>query len=135
MAELTPEEEKKKRDLFEAMSPRSQKRILKKGYEEWDPFMLPKEPLAYKLKQEAKGEKVTLDSGHELHERYFSEHSFPITHPSMSRESWRYRRVFSAVKIATRVCMISVVGTKSGVNSMKRKNSCGFGDYCARLLL
>ena len=74
MAKLTPEEEKKKRDLFEAMSPRSQKRILKKGYEEWDPFMLPKEPLAYKLKQEAKGEKVTLDSGHELHERYFSEH-------------------------------------------------------------
>jgi hypothetical protein len=37
MAKLTPEEEKKKRDLFEAMSPRSQKRILKKGYEEWDP--------------------------------------------------------------------------------------------------
>jgi hypothetical protein len=40
----------------------------------------------------------------------------------MSREVWRYRRAFSAVKIATRVCMISVVGTQSGVNSMKRKN-------------
>ncbi|MBT8407462.1 MAG: hypothetical protein KJP05_08390, partial [Deltaproteobacteria bacterium] len=50
-------------------------------YEEWDPFMLPKEPLAYKLKQEAKGEKVTLDSGHELHERYFSEHRIPDYSP------------------------------------------------------
>jgi hypothetical protein len=60
MAKLTPEEEKKKRDLFEAMSPRSQKRILKKGYEEWD---------------------LTLDSGHELHERYFSEHRIPDYSP------------------------------------------------------
>jgi len=66
MAKLTPEEEKKKKELFEAMSPKTQKRILKRGYEEWDPFMMPKEPLAYKLRQEAKGEKVALDSGHEL---------------------------------------------------------------------
>jgi hypothetical protein len=44
----------------------------------------------------------------------------------MSRESWRYRRAFSAVKIATKVCMISVVGMKSGASSMKRKNKeCG----------
>ena len=73
MAKLTPEEEKRKKAIFDAMSPRGQKRILKRGYEEWDPFMMPKEPLAYKLRQEAKGEKVTLDSGHELHERYFAE--------------------------------------------------------------
>jgi len=41
---LTPEEEKKKRELFEAMAPRRQQRILKKGYDRWDPFQMPKEP-------------------------------------------------------------------------------------------
>ena len=41
---MTPEEEKKKRELFESMSPRSQKRIMKKGYDKWDPFLAPKEP-------------------------------------------------------------------------------------------
>jgi hypothetical protein len=39
--------------------------------------MLPKEPLGYKLKQEAKGEEVTLDSGHELYERFFAERKIP----------------------------------------------------------
>jgi hypothetical protein len=73
MAKLTPEEEKKKRELFEGMSPKSQQRILRRGYDNWDPFMMPKEPLAYKLKQEAKGEGVRVDSGHELYERFFAE--------------------------------------------------------------
>ena len=41
---MTPEEEKKKRELFDSMSPRSQKRIMKKGYDKWDPFQAPKEP-------------------------------------------------------------------------------------------
>jgi len=72
MARLTPEEEKKKRAIFEGMSPKAQERILKKGYEEWDPFMKPKEPLGYKLKQEARGEAVSLESGHELYERFFA---------------------------------------------------------------
>ena len=73
MAKLTPEEEKQKKAIFDAMSPRGQKHILKKGYDEWDPFMKPKEPLAYKLRQEAKGEKTSLESGHELYERFFAE--------------------------------------------------------------
>ncbi len=73
MAKLTPEEEKKKRAIFDGMTPKGQERILKKGYDDWDPFMKPKEPLAYKLRQEAKGENVTLDSGHELYERFFAE--------------------------------------------------------------
>jgi hypothetical protein len=73
MARLTPEEEKKKRELFDGMSPKTQQRILKRGYDNWDPFMMPKEPLGYKLKQEAKGERVRVDSGHELHERFFAE--------------------------------------------------------------
>ena len=73
MAKLTPEEEKQKKAIFDSMSPRGQKHILKKGYDEWDPFIKPKEPLAYKLRQEAKGEEVTPDSGHELYERFFAE--------------------------------------------------------------
>ena len=44
MTILTPEEEQKKRDIFEAMSPKRQQRILNKGYENWDPFQKPKEP-------------------------------------------------------------------------------------------
>jgi hypothetical protein len=41
---MTSDEEKKKRELFESMSPRRQQRILKKGYDKWDPFLAPKEP-------------------------------------------------------------------------------------------
>ena len=41
---MTSEEESKKKELFEGMSPRRQQRILKKGYDKWDPFLAPKEP-------------------------------------------------------------------------------------------
>jgi len=44
MTIFTPEDEKKKREVFEAMSPKRQQGILKKGYENWDPFQKPKEP-------------------------------------------------------------------------------------------
>src|SRR4030042_2278019 len=44
MATLSPEEAKKKREVFEAMSLKRQQRILNKGYENWDPFQKPKEP-------------------------------------------------------------------------------------------
>lgn len=39
------DEEKKKRAVFESMSPRRQKHILKKGYDQWDPFEAPKDPI------------------------------------------------------------------------------------------
>jgi hypothetical protein len=46
MSEFTPEEvEERKKAVFEAMSPRLQKRILKKGYDKWDPFQEPKDPI------------------------------------------------------------------------------------------
>jgi hypothetical protein len=41
---MTSDEEKKKRAIFEGMSKRRQERILKKGYDQWDPFLAPKEP-------------------------------------------------------------------------------------------
>ena len=42
---LTPEEEERKKIIFNGMSPKSQARILKKGYENWDPFMQPNDPI------------------------------------------------------------------------------------------
>ncbi len=38
------EYERRKRAIFEQMSPRGQKRILRLGYENWDPFQEPKDP-------------------------------------------------------------------------------------------
>lgn len=37
--------EEKKKAIFDAMGKRGQKQILKKGYEEWDPFQEPKDPI------------------------------------------------------------------------------------------
>ncbi|MBE0528425.1 MAG: hypothetical protein IH629_04385 [Thermoleophilia bacterium] len=51
MAERTPEEEKKKKAIFDAMSARSRKRILDKGYEKWDPFLMPKDPIDLRMAQ------------------------------------------------------------------------------------
>ena len=46
MTQISPEEEeKRKKAIFESMSPRRQKHILKKGYEQWDPFQEPKDPI------------------------------------------------------------------------------------------
>ena len=46
MTKISPEEEqKRKKAIFESMSPRRQKHILKKGYDEWDPFQEPKDPI------------------------------------------------------------------------------------------
>jgi hypothetical protein len=39
------EVEARKRAVFEAMSPRRQSFILKKGYDLWDPFQEPKDPI------------------------------------------------------------------------------------------
>jgi hypothetical protein len=46
MSEFSPEEvEERKRAIFESMSDRRQKHILKKGYDQWDPFEEPKDPI------------------------------------------------------------------------------------------
>ena len=46
MEQLSPEEiEQRKKAVFESMSPRRQKHILKKGYEKWNPFLEPKDPI------------------------------------------------------------------------------------------
>jgi hypothetical protein len=46
MNKISPEEqENRKKAIFESMSPRRQKHIVKKGYENWDPFQEPKDPI------------------------------------------------------------------------------------------
>jgi hypothetical protein len=46
MTKISSEDEaKRKKAIFDSMSPRRQKHILKKGYEKWDPFQEPKDPI------------------------------------------------------------------------------------------
>lgn len=46
MSEFSSEEvESRKKAVFDCMSPRRQKHILKKGYDKWDPFEEPKDPI------------------------------------------------------------------------------------------
>ena len=46
MENFTEEEiEQKKKMIFDAMGKRGQKHILKRGYEEWNPFAEPKDPI------------------------------------------------------------------------------------------
>ncbi len=46
MSEFSREDiERRKRAVFDAMSPRRQKHILKKGYDAWDPFQEPNDPI------------------------------------------------------------------------------------------
>ncbi|HUT72753.1 MAG TPA: hypothetical protein VMW89_18950 [Desulfatiglandales bacterium] len=45
-ARLDEEGERKKRAIFDSMSPKRRQRILEKiGYENWDPFQEPKDPI------------------------------------------------------------------------------------------
>jgi hypothetical protein len=46
MSEFSPEEvAARKKAVFDSMSARRQKHILKRGYEKWDPFEEPKDPI------------------------------------------------------------------------------------------
>ena len=46
MKEISAKEaEDRKRAVFDSMSPRRQKHIQKKGYDKWDPFEEPKDPI------------------------------------------------------------------------------------------
>ena len=40
-----------KKAIFDSMSPRRQKHILKRGYEKWDPFAEPKDPVDMRMDQ------------------------------------------------------------------------------------
>lgn len=45
MTKSAPEQDERKTAIFERMSPRRQAHIMKKGYDRWDPFQEPKDPI------------------------------------------------------------------------------------------
>ena len=46
----TPDDEEiRKKAIFDTMSPRRQKQVLKRGYDAWDPFVLPKDPIDIRM--------------------------------------------------------------------------------------
>jgi len=46
MTKISSEDEaERKKAIFSSMSPRRREHILKKGYEKWDPFQEPKDPI------------------------------------------------------------------------------------------
>ncbi len=51
MNDGTPESEKRKKAIFDRMSPRRQRHILKRGYDKWDPFQEPKDPIDIRTDQ------------------------------------------------------------------------------------
>ncbi|RLB84794.1 MAG: hypothetical protein DRH24_03885 [Deltaproteobacteria bacterium] len=45
MTDLSKEEAFRKQAIFDSMAPRRQKQILKRGFDQWDPFQEPKDPI------------------------------------------------------------------------------------------
>jgi hypothetical protein len=52
MSKLSPEVEERKKAIFDSMSPKLQQRILKKGYDCWDPFMEPNDPIELRKRKQ-----------------------------------------------------------------------------------
>lgn len=46
-----PGEEERKKAIFDGMSARNKKKILDKGYDSWDPFSLPNDPIDIRVDQ------------------------------------------------------------------------------------
>ena len=46
---LTPEQEKLKREIYDRMNPRRRKFIDRIGYDEWDPFQKPNDPMDIRM--------------------------------------------------------------------------------------
>ena len=45
MSDSANDSQQRKKAIFDSMGPRGQKHILKRGYEKWDPFEEPKDPI------------------------------------------------------------------------------------------
>lgn len=71
--------EKRKKDIFDAMGKRSQKAIMRKGYENWNPFEEPKDPIEIRLDK-------TGNTVSDLVEKFF------MAYPD-KRENNAYRKV------------------------------------------
>ena len=51
MTDRLPETEQRKKAIFESMSSRRQQHIRQKGYDKWDPFQEPKDPIDIRTDQ------------------------------------------------------------------------------------
>ncbi|MEW6615168.1 MAG: hypothetical protein AB1401_06875 [Thermodesulfobacteriota bacterium] len=51
MNRLSPEQEERKKAVFDGMSARNKKKILARGYGRWDPFLDPKDPIDMRVSQ------------------------------------------------------------------------------------
>ena len=107
---MTSEEEKKKKEVFEGMSPRRQQRILKKGYDKWDPFLAPKEPPFFNQEERIRVREAALQLEefllHKSREGGRMEPSIPL----MFRGRGRSASACPRGKNATRACRISASG-------------------------
>ena len=45
MKEISHQEAERKKAIYETMSPRRQRHIMKRGYDKWEPFQEPKDPI------------------------------------------------------------------------------------------
>jgi len=74
MSSISKEEaEARKKAVFDAMKPRMQKWILKRGYEQWDPFQKPKDPVD--IRKEATGRTTHMLVGEFLKTKGTEDHS------------------------------------------------------------
>ena len=53
--ELTEEQEQLKREIYERMNPRRRKFIDRIGYDEWDPFQKPNDPMDIRVDPSIRG--------------------------------------------------------------------------------
>ena len=56
--ELTEEQEQLKREIYERMNPRRRKFIDRIGYDEWDPFQKPNDPMDIRVFMHSLGERT-----------------------------------------------------------------------------
>ncbi|MDD9302379.1 MAG: hypothetical protein HUK40_08570 [Desulfobacter sp.] len=81
---FTPEEtEERKKAIFDAMGKRGQKHILKKGYETWDPFAEPKDPIDIRKDKTKRTSQVLIREflasvDHEEYSNSFAEGAFEM---------------------------------------------------------
>ncbi len=76
---FTPEEiERRKRLVFESMSERRRRHILRRGYDSWDPFAEPKDPIDIRRDP-------TRRTAHDLVREFLASRGAPFPNTSYSR--------------------------------------------------
>ncbi|MCG8636728.1 MAG: hypothetical protein MI863_23040 [Desulfobacterales bacterium] len=83
-SKFTPEEiEERKKAIFDAMGKRGQRQIMKKGYDKWDPFEEPKDPIDIRKDKTKRTSQVLIREflssvDHEEYSNSFAEGAFEM---------------------------------------------------------